>query len=208
MSPLGQILDATVPEKAVTAALQTWVPTYLAHIARAKALDPAAIALPKSWQTVNERIVDWPEDHLPAIYVVATGIVERPVKDGEGTYRAAWAVGVAAVVEANTAANTDALAKLYAAAIRGSLLQHPSLGGVARGTEWLAESYDTVPAEKQRSLRGCELVFSVELDQVLNVYEGIDAPLPGDPTPTDPPPEPPDWPDADTVDVVIERQEE
>lgn len=179
--PPGQIVDATVPEQAMKATLEMWLPAYLAHLARLKDRDPETIATPGSWHTVNEPLQKWPEDQVPAIYVVSTGILGEPQLSGEGIYRADFDIGVAAVVEDVTREDTDDLCKLYAAAIWGAVTQNRSLGGTADGTRWTGGTWDVVPGERARNLAGCEVRFAVTIGQVVDIFDGLAEPLPGTP---------------------------
>jgi hypothetical protein len=204
--PLEQILDPTVAEDAVTDTLKLFIETYTAHIVRGKGLDPAKYQLaPKSWRTVNEGPAPkWPEDQLPAIYVVAQGVLDDPVQDGDGWVDATFRVHVAAVVSASGEESANDLCKIYMGAIWGAIVQHRSLGGKAAWTAWRGGQWDVIGAEQARTLAGGELIFDVHIEHVVNAFEGLDAPEPGHP-----PDEPDAWPTVDEggASAVIEPKE-
>lgn len=198
--PPGRIVDPTIPEQAMTATLKRWLGTYLASLARQKDRDPASIATPNSWHTINEPLDKWPEHQLPAIYVISTGITDEPELSGEGIYSARFNIGVAAVVEDVSREDTDALVKMYVAAIWGAVTQNRSLGGVAHGTRWLGGVWDTVPNEMSRTLAGCEALFVVTMNEVVDVFDGLSEPEPGDP-----PAEAAEREDFQTADVTVDQ---
>jgi len=86
-----------------------------------------------------------------------------------------WALEVGALVSANTEINTDRLAKLYGAAIWGSIMQAPSLGGVASNIEWPdgGERYDELESrDSARSLAFALLRFNVLAVEFRSAYGG------------------------------------
>jgi hypothetical protein len=202
-APPGLIVDPTVPEQAMTDTLKRWLPTYLAHLARLKGRDPESIETPQSWNTVNEPLDKWPEDQVPAMYVVSMGITTPPELNGEGVYRADFDLGVAAVVEDVTRQDTDDLVKLYVAAIWGAVTQNRSLGGVAAGTAWLGGTWDLVPNNMKRTLAGCEARFVVTIDNVVDVFDGLSEPEPGTP-----PIAADERPTFQTADAAVDQREE
>jgi hypothetical protein len=130
--------------------------------------------------TRKVRFTKWPEDRCPAVIVRCPGTAEDPTRRSAG-HDARWAVGVAAIVSANTEENTDKAAKLYGGLIRAILLQEGSLHGFARGTDWVGESFDEIPSTADRTLGSAECLFWVEVENVVNAKE---LPLmPGGPLP-------------------------
>lgn len=127
------------------------------------------------------RFSKWPEDRCPAIIVYCPGLAEPPTKKGDKKIDGRWTVGVAAIVSARTEDETDKAAKVYGSLIRATLLQEASLHGFARGVDFMDESYDEIPSTANRSLGSCELVFRVEVE---NVVDANELPLmPGGPLP-------------------------
>jgi len=204
LSPLGEILSGRRARNAVLDSLKLWLPTYLAHVARSDDFadfDVDLVAMPKSWNDKRAILDRWPQEQVPAIYVVSKGIADRPRVKADGSLTCKWVVGVAPVVESIDQESANALAELYGAAVMGALVQNPALGGPAEGCDFLAMKYDPVPADRSRSMAGADLAFLVTIPNVVNRFEGIDEPTTGDP-----PAEPDAWPQAETVEVEIERE--
>lgn len=193
------IVDGGMVEAAARDTIQEWIETYLAEVERQRGLKPRSLPKPRSYSvaTVLEK---WPEDQLPAVVLVSTGIADRPRRKGSGGYDVPWALGIGVVVSARNQEAANSLAKRYTAAIRTLLLQHPSMGGFATGVEWMDESFDDVPAEKRRTLAGGIVTFRVDIANAVNA-QGGPATVPADPYAV-----PAGWPTADTVDVDIEQE--
>ena len=195
MTIFGPLFHAGQLEASVITALKTWLHTYLLEVERQTEREENSLARPKSYSVVSEH-ERWPENHLPAIIVAAAGLLETPVKDGEGYYRGRWGVEVAAVCSASSGAATRELAMIYAAAVRGAMLQRRSLGEDLQCTDWLDESYDDVPSEQRRSLVSASNVFAVERSRILSVQEG----------PLDPESVPDEWPTISAAELAIEKE--
>lgn len=196
----GRVVTGTDVERAVLDTLKAWMREYLAWVERHAERSPRSLQMPRSWVSATE-VERWPEEQLPSVLVLNTGLAEPPERDGEGAFRASFAVGIAVIVSAKDRAETDELSKLYVTAIRAALLQHPSLGGFADAVEWVDENYDALPAgpggSRRRQLAAGQVVFRVTVGDVLV--------SPGGPTaPRDNPYEEPEWPFAETVEVTIE----
>lgn len=170
----GAILDGTEVEEAVLETVRLWEATYLREIEEQKGLDPNSLPAFRSRFAVSEDEPDrWPEDQLPSLVVACPGTLGEPKSDGEGAYHATFAVEVGVIVSANEEGATNRLAKRYAAAVRAILVQHSSLGGFARGLDWMGEAYDrVVERPDQRMLRATVLPFSVEVDDVVQAAHG------------------------------------
>lgn len=176
---IGRIITARDVEAAMRATLELWQDTYLGELARQQGRDPHALPAIRSWNTAAE-FSDFPEAQLPSAIVVAPGTasVERRATG----YAAAWAVGVAVVVSAATEADTDLLAKLYAAAVRAAVVQHGSLGGLAEHTAWESERFDDVilePPDAERTLVAAQVRFVVTVADVTDPAGGLLEPPPG-----------------------------
>jgi hypothetical protein len=200
MSLFGPLLPGSLIENAAIDTLKAWMPAYIAELERQAGRDARSLPMIKSWVLRPEFEV-WPEDlKTPAIVAVSPGLAEPPTKNGDGSYDAVWSLGVGVVTETATEASTRELARVYAAAIRGCILQRRSLGA-GRIADWVDESYDEdIPAEKARTLACAMNVFTVQMDNVVLVGEGPR----GDP-PEDPYADPGDWPEVQTTHVEIER---
>lgn len=199
MSVFGPIKTGYEVEQAVIAHLKRWMATYLAELERISELEAESLPMVRSW-TTQASTEKWPEDQLPAVLVVSTGLTDQPRSEGDGTTHATWRIGLAAICSARTEAKTHAFAKLYFAALRTIMLQHPSLGGYAEKTVWGSEQYDALPIdEEKRTLAAGYGVFDVTVAEVANKLAGVLEP------PDDPYAEPGDWPTVETTEVDIER---
>ena len=170
---IGAIVTAADVEDAARSTIETWQDTYLGELARQHARDPDALPAIRSWN-VSAEFSDFPAAQLPSAIVVAPGTaaVERRASG----YEATWTLGIAVVVSAATEADTDRLAKLYAAAIRAAIVQHGSLGGIAESTQWTGERFDDVapdPADAERTLVAAQVTFAVTVADVINPALGI-----------------------------------
>jgi hypothetical protein len=103
-----------------------------------------------------------------AVSVPATAA--EPVRRGDGHYDATFVLSVAVFHE-----NTDAMPLLtatgdYAAAVIECLVQRPSLGGVARNTDWLGQTIDLVGDALSPSTLGLAVVeFAVDVPVVVDL---------------------------------------
>ncbi|MBJ7347291.1 MAG: hypothetical protein JHC87_01825 [Thermoleophilaceae bacterium] len=109
-----------------------------------------------------------PTDVLPGAIVVSPGTVANPRRNGGGTYSADFHVGVAMVVEASTEAVARENAAAYSAAATLTLLQYPSLGGIASGLQWAGWQNDFEPAAANQTLGISCTKFIVSVNDVMN----------------------------------------
>lgn len=180
MSIFGPIIDASRVEDAVLSLLQVWLPTYLSEVERQAGMTAGQLARPRSWQAVND-VDNWPENQLPAVFVVPTGTTGEPERLGDGTYSTWWAFGVVAVTPANDEVHARRNAQLYTAAIRALLLHRQSLGGLGTATVWTGERFDA------GSLSGRNRTLGVGSSEyrvnVMNVVQTGKGPIAPDPKP-------------------------
>ena len=182
----GPMVHASKVEAAARDTLKLWTPTYVAEMERQLGLAPRTLPLIRSWITTTD-VDQWAEEALPSCLLLSTGLAETPVKDGRGSYRARFALGLALVVPPLTDdAATDELAKVYTAVLRTVLLQQRSLGGFAAGVDWEDERYDVLPTA-QRSLAAGQVVFTVSVDAVVAARTGPRGTPPEDPYGPPPP---------------------
>lgn len=197
----GPIIGGEQLEVAVKDTLKLWLPTYLAEIERQRGLDPRSLPMIRNFTFANE-LEKFPEDQLPVAVIISPGIGgDLPTMDGEGQYTAKFICGIAVIVSADTQTNTNRLSKMYGAAIRACLLQQPSLGGFASGVEWQDERFDDIPSEDRRSLAAAQEIFHMEVSGITNERLGMAVP------PDDPYAVPAEWPEAETVQVSIDKEE-
>jgi len=200
----GRLIDEGDLEEAVETTVQLWLPTYLAEVERQKGLAPQTLSLPRSYSTVNE-FYKWEEDNLPGIIVVSPGTSPKPpVKEGNGSYRSWYRVGVAVVASGKNRDETRLITKLYSTALLASVMQHQDLGGDlgVEGIAWTGKRNSDVPDEQGRTLGSGQVTFDVEIRDVLNPRLGMLEPA-ADPY------DDPDWPTADDpIGVAVELKED
>jgi hypothetical protein len=200
MSVFGPVVTGAHVEQAAILTLKTWLQTYVAELERQTGRDPESVPMPRAWGTVNE-FEKWPEDQMPVALIISPGLEPNtPVAEGRGTYRAKWVLGVAIVCSARDEAQTNSLAKFYAAAVRATILQNPSLGGFARGVQWVGESYTDLPKVDERTLGTGQVIFSVEVGEVVDEKAGMR-------TPPDDPYTQPEWPTVETPEVALQGKD-
>jgi hypothetical protein len=176
------------------------LPTYIREVERQVGREEGDIPPPRLYDTVTE-FDTFEEGQLPLCLVVSPGLADRPRRDGEGIYIAPFLVGIGVICSASTERATQAVAKIYGAAVRACVLQKrlPELGGQVA---WVDESYDDIPEIEQRTLAAAQLIFTVEVDDVVSCIGGPLAP----PAPEQQPGEL--WGTVETVEIDVERKEE
>jgi len=180
-------------ERAVRDLLETWLPSYFYEVERQQEVAINRIARPKSYLTSVE-VDHFPGEELPAIIVVAPGTVGE-VERTEAGYAAWYQVTIACAVQTPNELSTRALAGFYAAAVRGAVLQHASIGGFVTGTAWLGEEYEGEPGRQRNRTRGAAMVhFRMRIDGIVDPQNG----------PKVPPAEvPADWPIVQEIEVDV-----
>lgn len=190
-------------EDAVTATLKKWLPTYMSEVERQLNLTPPYYERPSAGSFTTRTDFDkFPEDMLPLIVIVSTGVEDDPVREGRGFYRARYVMGVTNIVSSTEEVFSRQYAYRMGAAIRAALIHHQSLDrgvdGDVRGVDWLGSRNDELGSEDGRTIWACRQAFSVEVAEVLQRGVGPVGPTDPevDPDPTVPdPPDDPDTPD-------------
>lgn len=219
---MGTAIDGQEVEEALLAFLLRWIGapgfTYLAWAKSVK--DPTdAIWAPKPGNAdpaqeafgfasvrtysvkhlANEK---WPEDQLPMYLAYARGLAEPRGSEGDGNLSGRFAVVLTAISSGFDDADAKRLARLYATAARGALLQHPGLasdlhpdgfGGPAPdqgGAVWADHSNFEITrgVEAERSLMGVSDTYLIPVGSMLNFNLGVSEPFTD---PTTVPPDPP-----------------
>jgi hypothetical protein len=192
----GDIVDADTIEQAAKQTLQAWLPAHLAHQERRRDLQMRSIAHPRSWPTVSEFDPE-PHEQLPSIVLVSPGTTGEIHRDGSGRHSATWRLDIIAAVASSTEPEVRRLAGVYAAAIRGVLVQNPELGGVAARTRWMGEDY-AVGTTHRGPRAMVEVSFEIDVDDVVDARLG----------PLAPPPDPYDpgaLPEIENATLTVER---
>ncbi len=186
MSIIGRILSPDVVQSDIIAHLKLWLPTYLCEVDEQRGLARGLTSWPKSWQVVPT-FDNTLEGQLPAMLVICPGTATKPIKEGDGTYRATYTVGVAALVKGPDQITANEIAKRYGAAIAASMLQEKGrINESLHGLGWEGDSYDDVRVEADRTLSSATVHFAVEYRNVLSEREGPSAPILGTPENPDP----------------------
>lgn len=202
MSMIGTLRHVGMIEDAVIERLREWSSTYLGEVEDQQGIERNFLARLRAVEPISEA-ARFPEDQLPAAFVVCPGTSEEPQADGAGYYEATYSVGVMVVVSAVTERDTRRMAQMYGAAIRGCLLQRRTLGGLLRTLHWTGESLDDLPVEGRRTHQASIQVFDAVLAEVVSWKDGptyaTAVPVPAwDPLP--------DWPQADPVTVEVTKE--
>lgn len=208
MSVFGRIITDDQVEDAVLATLSKWLPTYMAEVERQVGLDEGYYERPPAGSyTVRSRFDKWPEEMLPLVIVIATGVADDPSPEGRGKFRAEFEIGVACVVSSIDIPSSRRYANRMGAAVRAALIQHQSLDLAidesVRGVDWLGERNNELPQPEpgDRTIWANRQLFNVEVGDVLTKAAGPISPDPL-PDPNDP------WPDdpvAEDVSYEIEK---
>ncbi len=181
---IGPLFSAHKIEEAVLRNLKRWLPGYLSIACEIHGIEEG-IAGVESWDLGTE-LESFPENALPALLVACEGILEEPEKGAGGMYRAEWGCEVGIAIAAANAVKARIYSQVYAAAIRGALMQRRTLGDDGQVSRWLGEVYGRPEAiDDRRSRSTAAVAFAVRKDEVLSWTRG-----PG----TDAPPIPDGWP--------------
>lgn len=197
-SIFGRIITGWQVEQWCIDVLKRWESTYLSEVERQSGMVAGTLQRARSFvRTIS--FDKWPEDQLPAVMLVSTGLAEPPKKLGDGAYRKRWLVGVGVCDEASTQEAARRNMHMRATAMQALLVQRPSLDGQANGVVLLDDSYDNVPYDDGRTLSGGISLFAVDVENCLSANAG---PLLPD-VPADEPWQ--DWPVVTTHDELVER---
>lgn len=98
---------------------------------------------------------------LPAGAVVSPGLVEPPRRTSSG-HEATWRIPAGLYVRGREHDDTAALVRDWCAGIRICVLQHRSLGGIAKALTWVGEDYRLVTDRASaRTIAGGTVSFDV-----------------------------------------------
>lgn len=200
MSLFGEIITSEQIRQAASDVISDWSQTYLAEIGRQTGREAGDLPDFRSIIAANDND-SWLEDQLPSCVVICPGMLDEPRKHGT-RYEARWALGIGVVVSARSRSETLGLVGLYTAAVRGILVQHPSVGGVASGLNLLSERYDELPNEDSRTIAAGQVLFAVDVENVIDSSQG---PVQ---VPADPLADPGDWPQIEETIVTVETKED
>lgn len=199
----GRIVSPTAVEHAVVASLQIWLDSAIGELERIDGYPCNTIERPHGIVT-SSQFEKWPEDQIPVVLVINTGLAGPPARRADGIYDAAWLVGCAPVVSDVDHAGSRDLALTYTAAIRMALLQHAQLKsglnptGFAHYVDWRGEDYTDMPFLNTRSLAAGRVIFEVGVESAVNQQAGPRTP------PLDPCVDPGPWPNVGEPTVTFQ----
>ena len=203
-SAFGPIFSAFEVDHAIATCVRVWIRDYLAEISRQRGLDPEA--LPPFRSIVDSAEARrYPEDQLPGLLVVSTGIDApggRVETYSDGLYTARFRVDCGAVISAGGNRQAVRLARYYTAAVRTLLLQQlakPRWSGLegVRRIEWVGERYQPPTEASERTQARGTTQLIIEVEHVASWAAGPDEPAYPEPT----------WlTDVETIEVVTIKE--
>lgn len=212
INQFGPWMDAHQLELAMARTLHRWLPSAVGEVERGYELDPGTIKYPLYWTYENVFTKDM-EDQLPYGIIVSPGPAEDPRRQGNGAYSAVFRIGVAVVVGASDFISSGRYAKAMAAAVRIAVLQNRRLGDLRQiiRVEWRGERYDDVPETlSERNIAAAQVLFDVEVRDLVNDLQGPLTPTVPPPDPDDPrnpePNDPGPWPEVRRVSIDVENR--
>lgn len=179
----ARLVSPNTVEQAVVAALSRWMPSYIPALERNEGYEPGTVEPPRGIVTASE-FDSWAGDQFPVYLVLSAGTIGKPIRRGDGTWEAAWSIGVAPIVSDVDQGATRRLASAHATAVRAALLQHKALKsdlhptGFATYVRWEGESYADLPFLATRSLGSMRSIFAIGVEKTVAEYAGPRVPLP------------------------------
>lgn len=215
MSIFEPIITRSQITEATREVLEAWMPAYVAEIERQNGLAPEDLEVPGN-VTIRTSFAQWDtEAATPAILIVSQGLVSpaildpgiygEPTSDGEGRWQALWGLTVGAIVSGEDPDAIQEKADLYAAAIRGCLLQRQPLPGIGASLRWTGETYVGIPEEESLGIASARVGFECRVPLAVEAHAG---PAPGTEPPANPYEPPEDWPTVETTHLSVDPLEE
>jgi hypothetical protein len=172
MSVFGQILSPAVVEQWIIDLSDKWFDEYLAEMERQRGLEPNYYPRLKSLVTANDFDGFWPEDNLPCLLVMNSGMAEPPARDGQGEWRTRWLFGIAVIVSTDTRKDTRSAMHDFSMAFTAMILQHRSLEHpeAILGTSWVDGRPSAIPAPEgdTRRLGAGQMMFNIDVKSVVS----------------------------------------
>ncbi|HEX5592027.1 MAG TPA: hypothetical protein VFX35_01625 [Solirubrobacterales bacterium] len=160
---VGPLFSSHLIEEAVIANLRKWLPGYLTVACEEHGVDEGIAAI-KSWG-LGSSAERWPEQGFPALLVVG-GPARDVEKNGE-SYRAKWPFEVGIAVRGDIPHKARMHAQVYAAAVRGAILQRRSLGSQLRSADWEGEDPAEGHDDQKRTVAAVSNSFVVFQENVV-----------------------------------------
>ena len=176
MTSWGQIRTAKHVTDGVQETLRVWLRPALVEVCRQHGLDPAkwpdrnGIPSVKTWRARTFTDLERSgADQLPAVFATTSGGGFGEDEEGiDGT----WSTTVTVAARGQSFDTTGDLVKLFIAAARVAIVQHPTLGGIARGITPRREEYDSIDGRGGRTLAAGFFDFDVALEAVVDPAAG------------------------------------
>ena len=183
---IGPMIDGWALKQGLVNTLQLWLPTYVAEFNR------------QVGQSVMEVPYDYihrPDERIPAkapasaINTTILGTATTPERHGDGSMLAAYHCKVFAYYYGTSDWNeSEALLYAFAALVRQTIVQNPSLGGVANTTKWTGIKFyqDKTLTSPLLQALFADIDFVIVLSDVGNALGGVPTPTldPLSPLPT------------------------
>jgi hypothetical protein len=198
MSEFGPLVSASQVEAAILSVIQTWMHTYMGQTERDTGRAVNSMLRPRSYGKTAGNPLSIPDRSLPRVVVQSPGLIAPPEPDGE-TIALTWGATVWMFSKGRDEDDTQDICRDNAATLRRLLLQ--KVPDFVDLVELLDENYDALPAERENTLAGCELVFSLRVPDATDIGPG-----PTDPAPAQPPTSPTDygnWPEVGSTDETV-----
>jgi hypothetical protein len=167
---VGPLFSAHLIEEAVISTLRKWLPGYLTIACDLHGVEEGIVRI-QSWGLASRVDDRWPEQGLPALLVVG-GKARDQEKDGGGTYRATWPFEVGVALSGSVPHIARKHAQVYAAAVRGAIVQRRSLGDGLRATEWTGEDSAEGEDKQRRTIAAVSNSFEVTQEDVVSWKRG------------------------------------
>lgn len=167
MPVFGKILSFGSVEQWIIDTCVKWFPEYLAAVERDLGEAPKTFAPLRDWGVAND-FDKWPEEHLPFLLVMYSGLSEQPTRQGDGTWNAVALFTASVIVSSNTKQNVRHNQHAYGAALKTLLsvkrdLGHPEHIG---GLKWIDERPAAIPPDGTRSLGAVTCYFTVDIKAI------------------------------------------
>lgn len=198
----GSIFLSPEFDDAIEAFIRKWIDTYLSEIEFRSGIPRRTMTRPRSYLVTNEP-EKFPDDSLPLIMIVSSGMSDPPVMNDTMAWDGWWDWVVVIITAQRDEKSTRKMSQRYGAAIRAMVMQRPDLEGAVDDTEFLGESYGYLPQEdrnRSRAVAGLEFRSYIQ-----GIVEQVGPPEPDPAEPeNDPDDEPrPDYPTIEQVSLEI-----
>jgi hypothetical protein len=193
MTRFGDIISADRLEDDLTIFLKKWIGTYLAEVADYHGDSRTDYPAPKYWTTTPILTVDTvTQVRYPAALVVSPGLMQKPVRRGDGTYEGSYQIGVCILTSVKSELGSSRMARRYGAAVHAAVMQRPSLDTTyIEGVEWADERFTDFLNAEQDTVASATEIFNVTVKGLFNALKG--------PGVADPLPEPATYPELTEV---------